>query len=298
MRLLAWFRSVTAKLFRSCATADEMDEELRGHLQLRADDLERSGLSRAEAERRARIEFGGYEKWREQSHEALGANFMETLAADVRFALRVLRKSPGFTVAAIGTLALAIGANAVVFGLMEGLILRPLNVPHARNLWGTEYGADPGFQSYPNYVDLRQRNRSFDDLAAFNFAFVGLDKGNDPASATGFAATGNYFDVLGLHPYLGRFFHASDEHGPNSAPWLVLSYAYWHSHFQDDRGVIGRRSTSTHSRSSVSHRRVSAGRCCFCLSISSSPSSTSSRSAEARSPSAEISMRFLRSSGT
>jgi len=240
MRLLAWFRSVTAKLFRSSATADEMDEELRGHLQLRADDLECSGLSRAEAERRARIEFGGYEKWREQSHEALGANFMETLAADVRFALRVLRKSPGFTVAAIGTLALAIGANAVVFGLMEGLILRPLNVPHARNLWGTEYGADPGFQSYPNYVDLRQRNRSFDDLAAFNFAFVGLDKGNDPASATGFAATGNYFDVLGLHPYLGRFFHASDEHGPNSAPWLVLSYAYWHSHFQADRGVIGR----------------------------------------------------------
>jgi predicted permease len=240
MQLLAWVRSVIAKLLRHSETAEQLDEELRGHIQLRADDLEHSGLSRSEAQRRARIEFGGYEKFREQSHEALGANFIETLAGDMRFALRVLRKSPGFTIAAIATLALAIGANAIVFGLMDGLILRPLNVPRPANLWGTEYGADPGFQSYPNYLDLRNRNRSFDDLAAFNFVFVGLDKGNDPASSTGFAATGNYFDVLGLHPYLGRFFHASDEHGPSSAPYLVLSYAYWHSRFQGDRGVIGR----------------------------------------------------------
>ena len=165
---------------------------------------------------------------------------METLLQDLRFALRVLRKSPGFTMAAILTLALAIGANAVVFGLMDAFILRPLNVPQAENLYGTEYGLDPGFQSYPNYLDLRDRNRSFDDLAAFNFVFVGLDTGKDPSTATGFAATGNYFDVLRIQPYLGRFFHSSDEHGPNSAPFLVLSYAYWHSRFQDDRGVVGR----------------------------------------------------------
>src|ERR1700687_2986987 len=165
---------------------------------------------------------------------------METLLQDLRFALRVLRKSPGFTMAAILTLALAIGANAVVFGLMNAFILRPLNVPQAENLWGTEYGLDPGFQSYPNYVDLRDRNRSFDDLAAFNFAFVGLDTGKDASRASGYATTGNYFDVLKIHPYLGRFFQSSDEHGPNSAPYLVLSYAYWHSRFQDDRGVVGR----------------------------------------------------------
>src|ERR1700730_17413321 len=165
---------------------------------------------------------------------------METLLQDLRFALRVLRKSPGFTMAAILTLALAIGANAVVFGLMDALILRPLNVPKAENLYGTEYGLDPGFQSYPNYLDLRDRNRSFDDLAAFNFVFVGLDTGKDPSTATGFAATGIYFDVLRIQPYLGRFFHRSDEHGPNSAPFLVLSYAYWHSRFLDDRGVVGR----------------------------------------------------------
>ena len=159
---------------------------------------------------------------------------------DLRYAFRQLRKSPGFTIAAVLTLALAIGANAVVFGVMDALILRPLNVPQGESLYGTEYGLDTGFQSYPNYIDLRDRNHSFDDLAAFNFAFAGLDTGKEAFRANGFAATGNYFDVLRLHPYLGRFFHSTDEHGPNSAPYLVLSYAYWHSRFQDDRRVIGR----------------------------------------------------------
>jgi predicted permease len=162
------------------------------------------------------------------------------LLQDLRFALRLLRKSPGFTTVAVVTLALGIGANAVVFGVLDALILCPLNVPQAESLWGTEYGVDTGFQSYPNYLDLRDRNHSFDDLAAFNFAFVGLDTGKDPSSASGYATSGNYFDVLRIQPYLGRFFHSSDEHGPSSAPYLVLSYAYWHSRFQDDRGVVGR----------------------------------------------------------
>jgi predicted permease len=165
---------------------------------------------------------------------------MSGLVQDLRFALRQLRKSPSFTVVAIVTLVLAIGANAVVFGVMDALILRPLNMPDAQNLYGTVNGVDKGFQSYPNYVDLRDRNRSFDDLAAFAFAFVGLDTGNNPTIATGFATTGNYFDVLRIQPYLGRLFHGSDEHGPNSAPYLVLSYTYWHGRFHDDRSVIGR----------------------------------------------------------
>jgi predicted permease len=165
---------------------------------------------------------------------------MSTLLQDLRFALRQLRKSPGFTVAAVLTLALAIGANAVVFGVMNGLILRPLNVPEADSLWGTVYGDDSGWESYPNYVDLRDRNHSFDGLAAFRFTFVGLDTGNNPSLAAGFATSGNYFDVLKIRPYLGRVFHSSDERGPNSAPYVVLNYAYWHSRFQDDRGVLGR----------------------------------------------------------
>jgi predicted permease len=240
MKLLAYLHSVAARFFHRPQLDEDMEEELRAHIQYRADDLERSGLDRAEAERRARIEFGGHQRFREECYEALGGNSIEILIKDLRFSLRVLRKSPGFAIVAILTLALAIGANAVVFGVLNGVILRPLNVPRAESLYGTEYGDGSGWQSYPNYLDLRDRNRSFEALAAFNFVFVGLDTGKSPSRASGYATTGNYFDVLGIQPYLGRFFHSSDEHGPNSAPYLVLTYGYWHTHFQDDRGVVGR----------------------------------------------------------
>jgi predicted permease len=240
MSLSAYLRSIAGKFLHRQQVAQEMDDEVQSHIQFRADDLERSGLTRAEAERRARLEFGGQERVKQECHEAMGANFLDVLMQDLRFAFRMLRKSPSFTVLAVLTLTLAIGANAVVFGVLDGLILRPLNVPQPESLWATVYGEDPGFQSYLNYRDLRDRNHTFEDLAAFNFAFVGLDTGKDPTVASGFATTGNYFNVLGVHPYLGRFFGPSDERGPNSAPYLVLTYAYWHSRFQDDPGVIGR----------------------------------------------------------
>jgi len=240
MNTLAYLRSLAARCFHRSQVAEDMEEELHSHIQYRADDLERSGLDRAEAERRARIEFGARERFKEECHQAMGGYFFETLMQDVRFALRILRRSPGFAFAAVVTLALAIGANAVVFGIMNGLLLRPLNVPQWNTLWGTTYGTEPGWQSYPNYLDLRDRNRSFEDLAAFKFAFTEMEEGKDLSAANGFAASGNYFDVLRIQPYLGQFFHASDEHGPNSAPYIVLIYAYWHSHFHDDRSVIGR----------------------------------------------------------
>ncbi|HUH62004.1 MAG TPA: ABC transporter permease [Terracidiphilus sp.] len=239
--MFAYLRNLGAKLFGRDRIAEEMEDELRLHIALRADDLERSGLERTEAERRARLEFGARERYREESYEAMGGGFFEILLQDVRFALRVLRRSQGFAFAAISTLALAIGANAVVFGVMDALVLRTLNVPDAKSLYGTQYGAAPGFQSYPSYVDLRDGNRSFQDLAAFNFTLgTALDAGNDPQAASGFATTGNYFTVLDVHPYLGRLYTAVDEHGPGSAPYLVLSYGYWHSRFQDDRRVVGR----------------------------------------------------------
>ena len=165
---------------------------------------------------------------------------MTTLLQNLRFALRQLRKSPGFTITAVLTLMLAIGANAVVFGVLNALILRPLNVPQAESLFVVQHGSDVGSHSYPDYLDLRQRNRSFDDLAAWAISQAGLDTGKDPSNVWEYETSGNYFDALRVQPYLGRFFHASDEHGPNSAPYVVLSYAYWHSHFQDDRGVVGR----------------------------------------------------------
>lgn len=240
MNLIAYARSLWVTLFHRSQLAEDMEEELRSHIQHCADDLERGGLSRAVAERRARVEFGSSGRFREESYEALGGNLFDSMVSDVQLALRILRKSPGFAIAAVLTLALAIGANAMVFGLMDGLILRPLNVSQPESLRGTQYGDGSGFQSYPNYLDLRDRNHSFDGLAAFNFAFVGLDTGNNPALATGFAASGNYFDVLRVRPFLGRFFHSADERGFNSAPFVVLTYGYWHSHFQDDREVIGK----------------------------------------------------------
>jgi predicted permease len=241
MKLLDWLRFQIATLLHRREINAEMEEELRLHIQLRADDLERSGMNRGEAERRARIEFGGYEKFRQQSHEALGSNFIETFAQDLRFSLRVLRKTPGFTVAAVLTLALAIGANAVVFGVMNALILRPLNVPDAQSLYELQHGNEAsGFESYPDYLDLRDRNRSFDGLIAYTLGQGGLDTGKNPVHAWVEEASANYFDALGIQPYLGHFFHASDEHGANSAPYIVLSYDFWHSHFQADRSLVGR----------------------------------------------------------
>src|SRR5260370_9693647 len=126
MKFLAWFRCVDAKYLHRSQVEDDMEEELRSHIQQRADDLERSGLDRAEAERRARIEFGARERLKEECREALGGNFIETLIQDVRFSLRVLRKSPGFTIVPVSTLPLAIGANAVVFCVLNAAILLPL----------------------------------------------------------------------------------------------------------------------------------------------------------------------------
>ena len=127
----------------------EMEEELRSHIQHRADDLERSGLDRAEAERRARIEFGGHQRFKEECQEAFAGNFIETLIQDVRYSVRVLRKSPGFTTVAVFTLALAIGANAVVFGLLNAVILRPLNVPQAQDLFMIEREKGSGTPRIP-----------------------------------------------------------------------------------------------------------------------------------------------------
>src|ERR1700733_8883172 len=226
--------------FRRRKLYDDLSEEMRLHIEERAEQLMGGGMSRKEAERHARMAFGNRAVLEEHSREVWQWPRLESIWADVRIAARNLRRSPGFTFAAIVTLALAIGANAVVFGVLNALILRPLNVPQAESLFIVQHGSDVGSHSYPDYFDLRQRNRSFDDLAVFAISQSGLDTGKDPSNVWQYETSGNYFDVLRVQPYLGRFFHASDEHGPNSAPYVVLSYAYWHSHFQDDRGVVGR----------------------------------------------------------
>ncbi|MGD0735440.1 MAG: ABC transporter permease [Terracidiphilus sp.] len=159
---------------------------------------------------------------------------------DLKIAIRQLKKSPGFAVTAILTLALGIGANAVVFSVLNALVLRPVNVPNAQSLYMVQRFQYPS-QSYPDYLDLRDRNQTFESLVITNIiGSVGVDTGGNPSTAWPYLASGNYFDSLGIQPYLGRFYHASDERGMNSAPYVVLSYAYWHGQFHDDAGVVGR----------------------------------------------------------
>jgi predicted permease len=220
---------------------ERLKEEIEEHIALQTEENLRAGLSPIEARRHAMLKFGGVEAVKDDYRAERGLLLIENMTRDVRFALRMLRKSPGFTIVAVVTLALAIGANAVVFSALNGLILHPLNVPQAQSLYATERTSDKwSYESYPNYLDVRDRNRSFDGLAAYNISQAGLDTGENPSRAWVVEVSGNYFDVLGIQPYLGRFFHGSDEHGPNSAPYIVLTNAYWHSHFQDDRGVVGR----------------------------------------------------------
>jgi len=241
MKLLHSIRFRIAAFFGVSPKDAEIDEELRSHIQHRADDLQRSGLSRREAERRARVEFGGYVRYEQESREAARSNFLESLVQDVRFSMRKLRKSPGFTIAAVLTLALAIGANSVVFSVMNSILLRPLHVPDAQSLYELQHANEASaYESYPDYVDLRDRNHSFDGLAAWTVLLIGVDAGANPSRSWIEETSGNFFDVMRIQPYLGRFFHASDEHGANSAPYIVLSYGYWQDHFQGDRTVIGR----------------------------------------------------------
>jgi predicted permease len=171
---------------------------------------------------------------------------MHSLTQDIRFSLRKLRKSPGFALTAIITLALGVGANVVVFSVLNALVLRPLNIPQPREVYQVSRphgGWDT--QSYPDYIDFRDKNTTFSGLAAYGFSGGGV---TIPASGSqersvfqswGYEASGNYFDVLGIQPYLGRFFHGNDEHGPNSAPLVVVSYGFWHNRLNSDPNAVG-----------------------------------------------------------
>jgi predicted permease len=195
----------------------------------RGDEL--AGMTPGEARRHAR-------------HAEQGLPFVENLLLDVRYALRVLRKSPAFTVVALLTLMLGIGANVVVFGVLNAVLLHPLDVSDPQSLYQIRH--QPWMSgrllttSYPAFEDFRQRNTGFSGMAGiYGYSHARLSWHNAVVKVHGDEVTGNYFDLLGVQPAVGRFFHAADEHGPDSAPYMVLSDALWRSAFHADRGVVG-----------------------------------------------------------
>jgi predicted permease len=241
MRVLAYLRSLASRFVHRDRLEDDIADELRAHLELRADDLARSGMTRADAERQARVEFGGQSRFKDEARDMVAGRVIEAAVRDARLAVRQLRKSPSFAIVAVVTLAMAIGANAVVFSAVNGFILRPLDLANEQSLYVVERAADKSpSESYLNYVDLRDRTRSFESLAGFNPDQLWISTGDTPSRAWAYQVTGNYFDALGIQPYLGRLFHAADEQGVNSAPYAVLSYPYWKAHFDGSAAVIGR----------------------------------------------------------
>src|SRR5450755_967961 len=169
---------------------------------------------------------------------------MEDLLLDIRYALRGLRKSPAFTLVATLTLMVGIGANVLVFGVVNAVLLRPLDVSEPQNLYQLRLKPWTHWKllttSYPAFEDYRQRNTTFGGLAGYDGYSGGrLHWGNTVKSVSGYSATGNYFDLLEVQPAVGRFFHEVDIHGPNSAPYMVLSDRLWRSAFNADPGVVG-----------------------------------------------------------
>src|ERR1700733_6946775 len=190
----------------------EIAAELQSHIDLPVEDAVRAGLDEGEARRQARLRFGNPTVVKERAMGADAALGLDAAGRDVKFALRKLRKSPGFAVTAIVTLALGIGANVVVFSILNGLVLRPLGVPDAKNLYQVSRGQEGGdAQSYPDYRDFRDHDTSFSGLLGYEFLQAGMQIDGATVRGWGYAATGNYFDVLGVQPALGRFFHGPDE---------------------------------------------------------------------------------------
>ncbi|MGC2162184.1 MAG: ABC transporter permease [Silvibacterium sp.] len=166
---------------------------------------------------------------------------MRNFFADLRYALRQLRRSPGFAVLAVLTLTMAIGANVIVFGVVNAIVLHPLPVPESNRIF-TVQGKDPSdfTISYPNYEDIRDRNRTFSGLAVTRMARLGLDANGVAEPVWGYEVSGNYFQMLGVQPILGRFITPADDTKVNGDPYAVLSYDCWQTRFGGDPKVVGR----------------------------------------------------------
>ncbi|MFZ0414063.1 MAG: ABC transporter permease [Candidatus Acidiferrales bacterium] len=233
------------RLFRNGKQDAQLDSELRFHVEQQIADNIAAGMSPAEARRRALAQFGGVEHIREDCREARGMHFIDTLLQDIRFALRMLRRSPGFSVLAVLCLTLGIGANAAVFSWIEGLLLRPFpEVTHQERmlaLSGTSR-SDPGDTdiSWPDFMDLQRNCKLFDSFIADKIMGAALSIGGRADRARGSIVSANYFDALGIHPILGRGFEPGEDVGRNAHPVAVISYQMWQDAFKGDPEIIGK----------------------------------------------------------
>jgi predicted permease len=266
MSLLARLRSFKRSLLHRNQREQELADELAFHLEARAADLQREGLSTTEAIRRARLEFGTLETHKGNIRASLGLRLFDELYADLRYALRMLRRSPGFTAVAIGSLALGIGANTIIFSLAKNALLDRLSVPQPQQLriltlfnsgkspihsfWGSFFTVKGISQttsfSYPVYQLLRQQNLEHPVLQDL-FAFKRLGAGGftfringETEMVSGQIVSGNYYQQLGVRPSLGRSLQPTDDGGPDAAPVITISDGLWKRAFGRSPDVIGK----------------------------------------------------------
>ncbi len=242
MKPLSSVRTLLTFVFRRSRVEREMEEELRSHFQIRADELERQGISRAEAERQARVEFGGYERYKEECRDALGSPLLRDVVADVRYGLRQLRRNPGFTFVAVLTLALGIGANTAIFSVVEGVLLAPL--PYAQSdrlvaVWESHPHAVHVWISYPNFQDWQRNARSFEQLVAIASEGLDLTSPGAPEHVEGEFVSAGFFRSLGIRLALGREFSTQDDQ-QGGTPVAIISDRLWRDRFGANAEVVGK----------------------------------------------------------
>ena len=223
----------------------EFSVELESHLQLHIDDNLRAGMTAEAARRDALLKLGGVEQTKEYYRDQRGMPFLEALMQDLRYAVRTFGKNPGFTSVVVLTLALGIGANTAIFSLMNAVLLQSLPVRNPGELVVVQYnepqsGRENEDFSYPMYQALRDKNSVFAGIFCrsgvdFNASYAGQSE-----QARGEMVSGNYFEVLGVRPWIGRLFTQEDDHVPGANPVAVLSYGYWQTRFGGDASIIGK----------------------------------------------------------
>jgi len=234
-----------AALFRRRRLEDELDEELRSHLEMAVELNLGKGMSAEDARREAIKSFGGVEQTKENYRDQRGLPIIETTLQDLRFGLRMLRRSPGFSALAILCLTLGIGANAAVFSWVEGILFRPYPaVAHQEQLLaltGTARG-ESGHTgiSWPDLLDLQRSCTLFDSFIVTKIMGTTLSVGDRAEVTTGSIVSANYFDAIGVHPILGRGFETGEDVGRNAHPVTVISYQLWKGRFKGDPQIIGK----------------------------------------------------------